>query len=481
MAATGYRNTQCFFGSQSDTNSDLQLRTVPRKRNWSNMYDELKEYVSQHGDALVPSNYNPNPALGHWVTSQRQQYKQFQIKGSTSSVITPERIVKLEALGFVWDALEMAWMDRYQELVQYKHEHGDCLVPREYASNPALGLWVNKQRQEYQRYVENKPSHITPERIQQLNDIEFVWDAFEEAWMDRYQELIRYRNEHGDFLVPQVYASNPTLGKWVSNQRQAYQRYLDNKPSQITPERIQQLNDIDFLWEPLEYKWNLQYQELIRYRNEHGDFLVPTVYTPNPTLRTWVNKQRQQYQRYLENKPSTITPERIQQLNDIDFVWEPLEVAWMDRYQGLIQYKHDHGDCLVPQVYASYPALGEWVQTQRKEYRKRLQNKPSTITPERIKQLNDIDFIWDALEYKWNLQYQELKDFVEMNGHANPTRKNCGNKSLVQWMKAQRYQYRVWRESGGTKKVALTEERQKKLESVGIVLVESIDKKLEWK
>jgi len=206
-------------------------------------------------------------------------------------------------------------------------------------------------------------------------------------------------------------------------------------------------------------------------KKDNGDCLVPTEYASNPTLGKWVNTQRQEYRRYVENKPSQITPERIHRLNDIGFIWDAFEVAWMHRYQELIQYKNDHGDCLVPQGYALNPTLGKWVSDQRKEYRRYIENKLSHITLGRIHRLKDIGFIWNVLEYKWNLQYQKLKYFVEMNGHANPTRKNCGNKSLVQWMKAQRYQYRVWRESGGKKKVALTEERRKKLEAVGIVLI----------
>mmetsp|Transcript_27027 Transcript_27027/g.40155 ORF Transcript_27027/g.40155 Transcript_27027/m.40155 type:complete len:102 (-) Transcript_27027:435-740(-) len=99
------------------------------------MYNELKKYMSQHGNVLVPRNYNPNPALGSWVKRQRDQYKQFQ-KGksssTSSSVITQERISKLEALNFVWEPFEITWMERYNELIKYKKQYGDCLIPQMY-------------------------------------------------------------------------------------------------------------------------------------------------------------------------------------------------------------------------------------------------------------------------------------------------------------------------------------------------------------
>lgn len=34
----------------------------------------------------------------------------------------------------------------YQRLVQYKREHGHCLVPRKYDADPKLSTWVETQR-----------------------------------------------------------------------------------------------------------------------------------------------------------------------------------------------------------------------------------------------------------------------------------------------------------------------------------------------
>ncbi len=58
--------------------------------------EELRHPRQEHVHATVPVDYPPNPKLGWWVTSTRQQRK----KGK----LTPAQIQQLDALGFVWEA-----------------------------------------------------------------------------------------------------------------------------------------------------------------------------------------------------------------------------------------------------------------------------------------------------------------------------------------------------------------------------------------
>tara|TARA_B100001142_G_scaffold260516_1_gene262921 strand:- start:205 stop:453 length:249 start_codon:yes stop_codon:yes gene_type:complete len=68
--------------------------------------------------------------------------------------------------------------------------------------------------------------------------------------------------------------------------------------------------------------------------------------------------------------------------------------AWNDRYSQLLEYKDEHKNCLVPQVYSKNKALGTWVHTQRKQYRLRSEGKKSHLTEERIKVLSEAGFVW---------------------------------------------------------------------------------------
>ena len=215
---------------------------------WRNRYEELRDYSKFHGDCMVPRNYPENPELGNWVHQQRQQYKRRK-EGKLNRYFTEERIRLLEEIGFDWDPFESAWMERYNELVEYAKCHGDCMVPENYPENPELGIWVKVQRREYKRRKEGKLNrYFTEERIRLLEEIGFDWDPLESAWMERYHELVEYAKCHGDCIVPKNYPENPELGRWVNTQRWLYKQFQEGRSCGMTEERIAMLEHVAFVW-----------------------------------------------------------------------------------------------------------------------------------------------------------------------------------------------------------------------------------------
>ena len=101
---------------------------------WMERWNELADYNNKNGHCNVPSNYAPNPQLATWVKvrlvvsisksqllissqythcfrscsvynwlqCQRRQYKLF-CSGKTAANMDPERIQKLESIGFEWE------------------------------------------------------------------------------------------------------------------------------------------------------------------------------------------------------------------------------------------------------------------------------------------------------------------------------------------------------------------------------------------
>lgn len=47
----------------------------------------------------------------------------------------------------------IAFAQKIFELEDFQRKNGHCLVPKRYQSNPSLGNWVNKQRQNYRRHL----------------------------------------------------------------------------------------------------------------------------------------------------------------------------------------------------------------------------------------------------------------------------------------------------------------------------------------
>jgi len=69
---------------------------------WEERFEELVSFKNKYGHCKVPRNYGVNPELGRWVHAQRTAYKKF--RDNKRCKITQERIDKLDALGFIWDA-----------------------------------------------------------------------------------------------------------------------------------------------------------------------------------------------------------------------------------------------------------------------------------------------------------------------------------------------------------------------------------------
>ena len=131
------------------------------RRTWDESYDALSKFHAIEANADVPTDYPADPSLPKWIQRQREN----KIKG----LLSLEQIVKLEKLGFVWDILESKWTASYKLLVDFKNVKGHCMVPRGYPVNPALALWVTRQRKAYR----NKT--ISEARVMMLNRLNFEW------------------------------------------------------------------------------------------------------------------------------------------------------------------------------------------------------------------------------------------------------------------------------------------------------------------
>jgi hypothetical protein len=286
---------------------------------------ELIRYIEKEGNSLVPREYKENLPLGRWVDKQRCHYK--------SNYISKERIQKLNEISFVWEPQEVLWSERYDELLEYIKEHGNSLVPQEYEDNTSLGYWVQKQRTLY------KTNSLSDERIQKLNEVGFVWSVLDAQWLERLQELKKYRSDHGDTLVPR---SHP-LGDWVWWQRLAYKSFIAKKKlgdnhqnnsdmseveritnisSGMNEERIQLLEAEDFIWDPKEFAWQLKFEELSEWIAINGHGAIRIRKKNKGPLEMWAARQRKMYKKHLSGEKTTLTKERIEKLQSIGFVFE---------------------------------------------------------------------------------------------------------------------------------------------------------------
>jgi len=204
--------------SGSDNNKPI---TSGRQRKaaqqaWDEKLDALKKFKVEHGHTNVPKNEKCKQ-IGRWVNNQRQFYRK-RVEGETSS-LTEDRIKSLEELGFVWSMkkpvsegrakiLQAQWEQRLQELQEYKQVHGDCNVPLK-GKDRELSKFVMNQRYYYKTILQGEKNSLTPKRIQDLENIGFVWTLKGRREGDKFlsNEEKWERNIEGKFTSPVPYYS----------------------------------------------------------------------------------------------------------------------------------------------------------------------------------------------------------------------------------------------------------------------------------
>ena len=243
---------------------------------WMERYGELLNYKEKHGHTLVPLTFGK---LGSWVGRNRTAKDQ----------LTPEKIELLNNIGFIWNVPSYIFRENMTLLKQFKEEHGHINVPPK--SGGKLGIYVdNLRRGKYK---------LTPENIQELNDIGMIWDMKSYIWQRNIDLFKKFKNENGHTNVPY---HEKIIGKWISKIR--------NNKIKLTPEELQELNDIGLIWDPRSYIWKKNITLLKQFKEEHGHTNVPPSFGK---LGWWTD--------HLRRRKDNLTPEEIQELIDIGFVW----------------------------------------------------------------------------------------------------------------------------------------------------------------
>jgi len=376
---------------------------------WNHRHDQQMHITNSKRDA---TNY----ARTLSVEPKEQQQQQTEVHANRNKSITNQER---------WDIM-------FNHLIQYYKENGDVIVPLGYEANPKLGHWVDRQRQQYKLYEQEKPSSLNPERINELKTVGFVFDVHDLNWDSKFKELVKYKNRYGHCNVPRESDS-------------------DNDNDDLKKDRQNDYHTDDGDEDDNDNEGIGKYQG----------------------LWSWVFVQRREYTRLKNKKPSAMTQERIDALEEIGFIWSMHEQLWNMRYNELKDYKAYHGDCLVPQIFPSNQQLSKWIDVQRTQFRRLQDGKHSQLSPERMELLQKIDFVWNVHEYRWQQRFEEVEDFVRMNGHCNVPSKV--NKSLCSWCRTQVNAYRNILESDDDnvdrtiKNKKLSEERIKKLKKVGLI------------
>mmetsp|Transcript_7098 Transcript_7098/g.11852 ORF Transcript_7098/g.11852 Transcript_7098/m.11852 type:complete len:813 (-) Transcript_7098:57-2495(-) len=367
--------------------------------------------------------------------------------------------------------------------------------------------------------------------------VQHVTAKMEATWNERLTMLKEHKAKYGttDLTVAERKDVTQLLRSFVFEQRKQHKKYMSGKHSSLTAERIKELSDLGFEFDPMssgthkannmrrfQEQWDVMYDELVQFKNVHGHTLVPLGKNAKEELKklgNWVRGQRKQMNKVGREK---FDPSRLTKLESIGFDWNPLSsgtytakkradlfprvnAKWMSWYNKLKGFKEKHGHIIVGPQTKNYPGLYNWVHGQRKEYVKYQRQEPNVnMYEEWVKLLNDLGFDWAPMskggsfsdmlkkrtsknfETKWDSHYKDLCKFQEENGHCYVFRSG-DNTTLAGWVHCQRKQKKLLDDG---KHSQLNSQRIELLEKIGfdwrpsesggIEKLRSPERNLEW-
>eukprot|EP00526_Cylindrotheca_closterium_P000993 CAMPEP_0113651524 /NCGR_PEP_ID=MMETSP0017_2-20120614/27470_1 /TAXON_ID=2856 /ORGANISM="Cylindrotheca closterium" /LENGTH=880 /DNA_ID=CAMNT_0000564213 /DNA_START=102 /DNA_END=2744 /DNA_ORIENTATION=- /assembly_acc=CAM_ASM_000147 len=141
----------------------------------------------------------------------------------------------------------------------------------------------------------------------------------DKLWNKRVRQLAEFYQEYGVANLP-IQKKFRELRDFVHRVRIQYRK------KQLSEERIEQLEDLGFIWSFRRFvPWKTRLEELRAFRQRHGHCRVPFRYKENPSFGLWAANMRARYARFVKGKDSTVAPiatEQIEALNELGFAWE---------------------------------------------------------------------------------------------------------------------------------------------------------------
>ena len=271
-----------------------------------------------------------------------------------------------ELFGRLNDVLTVSWQTMFEQAKKYYSENGDLEVPARFITNDGYSLGHRIYNQRAVRKGQ-QTGNLSEEQIEKLNSIGMRWDLYTDySWEKNFNAAKDYYEKNGHLDVPSRFVTRDglPLGAWLSSLRTWESSGIH--PKYLSAERKKQLESIGMIWSKLDYYWEQNFSEALRYYRKNGDLIVPSNFVTDNGVRlgSWIFRQRKLHSGYCKGTP--LTAEQTARLNSIGMVWEPEDPRLMS-FNLVKGYYKEHGNINISQsTVVNGVWLGKWIAEQKK-------------------------------------------------------------------------------------------------------------------
>ena len=230
-----------------------------------------------------------------------------------------------------------------------------------------------------------------------------------------------------------------------------------------------EVHDCQKLFEQLQNSlsasWDQHYIAAKEYYIKHGNLDIPRRYKTSSGLNlgNWLSTQRKVH---AGKSYGCLTKQQVAKLDALGMVWENrLEISWERNFQAAKTYFKTYGNLDVPAKYHTQDGifLGSWITNLRQQ--RKNNEKRNLLSVDRIKKLNSIGMIWNAVSVKWEENYSVAARYYAEHGDLLVPAKYIAPNGLAlgQWIRS----LRCARTGKGNVR-SLTEEEIRRLDEIGM-------------
>ena len=409
-----YRNEPDAQLPLEDIDGAILLRKSSDPRTFRQMFSRV---MAACGGVRLLDYANSFEGVVTMMAARREYEKAVKQQGGVPSEFKQRDPLRQSVICFhhLKKALEKRWDEYYEAAKACAGVELSLEFPSNYVTPEglAVGRWLETQRKVR---AGKRPGRLTEEQIAKLDKIGIVWkQRLTLAWDKGWESAKKYRDTHGDLLVPVRYKDKNgfALGEWIVYNRQ---RYFSHS---LDPQRVERLNELGMVWDTMGQLWEQSYAAAARYYLEHGDLEVPVKYvTPEGmALGVWLGSQRAAY------KNHELSEDQIARMNAIGVDWTNRnDRKWQQAYEAAVAYRKAHGDLNVPSEYVTEDGLllGKWIARQRYACQ-RPDHSSTRLTPERKALLDELGMVWSRSN-GWDYRLSLAREYKrEHNGEPVPS------------------------------------------------------------
>jgi hypothetical protein len=227
---------------------------------------------------------------------------------------------------------------------------------------------------------------LSAEQVRLLDGLRFTWSPSEDNWLERYEELKAFAAANGHARVPRQLDGNQPLAEWATRQRRIHEK----TPEKLSPEHRSLLDAVGFVYNPRDESFEAGFVKLQAYAASHygSTEVVSGKYAEDQSFGLWVRDKRTAC---VKNK---LAENFVAQLASLSYAWSDSDAAFAHGVQQLTAFATAHGgSTAVPHgedVTKEIAQLHEWCRMQR------LRRVQSTLSEQRIAQLDALGFSWKS-------------------------------------------------------------------------------------